>query len=339
MEGRDSHILGQPKMLEKIDKLFACNVGEYVNLPQIVVVGDQSSGKSSVLEGLINMPFPRDSGLCTRFATQIIFRRSPTIGVEVSIIPDSSATSEHSEKVRSWKQRVETLDPPSFLTIMSEVHDVMGLASKTDRQFDSGSIFSGDILRLEISGPAEDHLTVIDVPGIFKNTTGGSTTKADMSLVLSMVRKYMENPRSAMLTVIPSNVDIATQEILEIAAEVDPDGRRTLGVLTKPDLVDKGAESAVMGLIEGRTHAIRLGWHLVRNPGQNQLADGNIDRHALETAFFRDTSPWRSLDKEKVGIGALRRRLQEVLSDLVRHEFPNVRSVTLCLEEPRLTIQ
>ncbi|KAJ5052609.1 P-loop containing nucleoside triphosphate hydrolase protein, partial [Bipolaris maydis] len=63
-------------LLEKIDKLFACNAGEYVDLPQLVVIGDQSSGKSSVLEGLTGLPFPRDSGLCTRFATQITFRRS-----------------------------------------------------------------------------------------------------------------------------------------------------------------------------------------------------------------------------------------------------------------------
>lgn len=65
--------LADPSLLSKIDKLFACGVGEYIALPQLVVVGDQSSGKSSVLEGLTNLPFPRDSGLCTRFATQIIF--------------------------------------------------------------------------------------------------------------------------------------------------------------------------------------------------------------------------------------------------------------------------
>lgn len=63
-------------LLEKIDKLFACNVGEYVNLSQLVVVGDQPSGKSSVLAGLTRLPFPCDGGLCTRFATQVVFRQS-----------------------------------------------------------------------------------------------------------------------------------------------------------------------------------------------------------------------------------------------------------------------
>lgn len=79
--------LGDPILLEKIDKLFAGNVGEYISLPQIVVVGDQSSGKSSVLAGLMRLPFARDSGLCTRLATQIIFRRSVEEKSVISIIP------------------------------------------------------------------------------------------------------------------------------------------------------------------------------------------------------------------------------------------------------------
>jgi hypothetical protein len=114
--------LGDPTLLEKIDKLFACNVGEHVNLPQLVVVGDQSSGKSSVLEGLMKLPFPRDSGLCTRFATQIIFRRSSKQNILVSIIPDANATPEHAEKVRAWSTTdLKTLDASSFARIMDEV--------------------------------------------------------------------------------------------------------------------------------------------------------------------------------------------------------------------------
>jgi hypothetical protein len=114
--------LADPLMLDKIDKLFACGVGELVDLPQIVVVGDQSSGKSSVLEGLIRKPLPRDSGLCTRFATQIVFRRAKTEGVEVSIIPDKDAGTEHVERVKSWGRKVkEELDSEAFVKIMKEV--------------------------------------------------------------------------------------------------------------------------------------------------------------------------------------------------------------------------
>lgn len=110
-----------PLMLEKIDNLFACGVGEQVSLPQIVVVGDQSSGKSSVLEGLIKKPLPRDSGLCTRFATQIIFRRAIKEKVLISIIPDQHASSEHSNRVKGWGREISSLDADTFKEIMHEV--------------------------------------------------------------------------------------------------------------------------------------------------------------------------------------------------------------------------
>jgi hypothetical protein len=117
----EQHGLAEPLMLEKIDKLFACGVGELVDLPQIVVVGDQSSGKSSVLEGLIQKPLPCDSGLCTRFATQIVFRRATQQQILVSIIPDRDASREHINLVTAWGRSVPDLDPDTFKEIMQEV--------------------------------------------------------------------------------------------------------------------------------------------------------------------------------------------------------------------------
>ena len=113
--------------------------------------------------------------------------------------------------------------------------------------------FSDDVLKIEICGPKQQHLSVIDVPGIFRNTTAGLTTDADMDVVRNMVNNYMKNPRSVILAVIPANVDIATQEILKMAEKCDTEGQRTLGVLTKPDLVDRGAENSVVDLVEGES--------------------------------------------------------------------------------------
>lgn len=127
-----------------------------------------------------------------------------------------------------------------------------------------------------------------------------------------------------MLTVIPANVDIATQEILEMARETDPEGNRTLGVLTKPDLIDKGAEITIMELVDGKKLGLKLGWSIVRNPGQQQLLEQSTDRDSAEARFFRDESPSNSLDKDKVGIGALKTRLQKIQSAHIRREFPKV---------------
>lgn len=114
--------LANPNLLEKIDKLFACNVGDYVDLPQLVVVGDQSSGKSSVLEALTSLPFPRESTLCTRFATQITFRRSAATTVAASIIPSHDSSEDHQKNAREWtKDNLSQLDPATFASIMQEV--------------------------------------------------------------------------------------------------------------------------------------------------------------------------------------------------------------------------
>ncbi len=211
----------------------------------------------------------------------------------------------------------------------------MGLSGEQETGAGLTPTFSEDILSLEVCGPEQEHFSVIDVPGIFKNTTPGVTTKTDMTMVKTMVQKYMTNPRSVILAVVPSNVDIATQEILEMAKEADPKGERTLGVLTKPDLVDRGAERDVADLVEGKRHQLRLGWCLLRNPGQLDLSDQALNRHAIETDFFIQKAPWNGLDKDRVGIQALKARLREILAGHIRHEFPKVCLLCVSYSKPR----
>ena len=198
----------------------------------------------------------------------------------------------------------------------------MGLSMEKDKP--PTATFSDDVLCIAIQGPKEVHLSFIDVPGIFKNTTPGVTTKNDIAMVRKMVQAYMGNPRSVMIAVVPANVDIATQEILEMAREVDPQGQRTIGVLTKPDLVDKGAEANVLDLLSGKGSNAKLGWSIVRNLGQQHLNDGNTDRQSLEENFFRFEKPWDSIDKDRVGVAALQKRLQQTLTTHIRREFPKV---------------
>lgn len=186
----------------------------------------------------------------------------------------------------------------------------------------SKTTFSNDVLKLELSGPAREHLSIIDVPGIFRKKSEGKTTDEDMKLVRSMVESYMENPRSVMLAVVPANADIATQEITEMAAKYDAKGIRTLGILTKPDLVDPGAEQPIIEIVEGKREKLLLGWHVVRNFGAIELGDPNLDRKKFEMKFFETRDPWNRLEPDRVGVKTLQSRLQEVLTDHVRREFP-----------------
>jgi len=136
---------------------------------------------------------------------------------------------------------------------------------------------------------------------------------------------HMLIPWSVILALVPANVYVATQEIQELAVDVDTNGDGTLRVLTKPDLVDEGTEPRVIDLVEGRAKVVKLGWHTVRNLGQQHFSDDSVDRQHLIADFFRSCAPWRSTSADKARIKSLRDRLKEVLSALVRQEVPKVR--------------
>ncbi|KAK2058861.1 dynamin family protein [Colletotrichum caudatum] len=307
--------LGNRNLLDKIDKLRELGISKQVALPQLVVVGDQSSGKSSVLESLTGYYFPRSVGLCTRHATEIVCRRETTTSIIVTIQP-FEADPERAELAKSFRRELRDLKGQEFADVLKEAANVMGLKTSIDGS-SGGDAFSKDVLRVEICGPNEEHLTIIDVPGI--------STARDVALVKSMVKNYIKDSRTIILAVIPCNVDVATQTILTYAAEADPEGKRTLGVLTKPDLVSENAtREAAMDLIRGKRRDIQLGYYVVKNRGADDTSSSKEERDYQEKAFFSE-DPWCKLDKSRLGIPALRSRLRELLMDRTKSEFPKVR--------------
>ncbi|KFY07961.1 hypothetical protein V492_06685 [Pseudogymnoascus sp. VKM F-4246] len=311
--------------LNKIDKLRELGVAKFVALPQLVVVGDQSSGKSSVLEAVMELPLPRDSGLCTRFATNITFRRSPQTNIAVSIIPGPTRSPEKAEELNEYKKTgLTTLDGQTFLGILKEVCQVMGVTGPGEKLSAGKSTFCADVFKIELSGPDRENLSIIDIPGIFRTATDGVTTNDDIELVKSMVSGWIQDDRTIILAVVPANVDIATQEILTMAEKADPKGLRTLGVLTKPDLVDKGAEDQVIDLVMGRRNKLKLGYCIVRNRAQQELNTDSDSRTRTESNLFK-TAPWCLLPKHRVGIDALKFRLRDLLSEIIQREFPKIK--------------
>lgn len=181
--------LGNQALLDKIDRLRELNVGSIVSLPQLIVVGDQSSGKSSVLESLTGFSFPRAAGLCTRYATQITCRRDSTRSVSITIIPRPDANEAVKQRLRRFHRCLDDLDAQDLADIFEDANHAMGIRSSTqpvDDPDDDFITFSEDILKIEINGPDQPGLTVIDVPGIFRAPTPGLTTDSDITLVTSV---------------------------------------------------------------------------------------------------------------------------------------------------------
>ncbi|KDN66110.1 putative interferon-induced GTP-binding protein Mx1 [Colletotrichum sublineola] len=308
-----------------IDKLRGFGIGDLVSLPQLVVVGDQSSGKSSVFENVTGFAFPRAPELCTRYATQITCRRDDVESIHVSIIPSQDSSDDRKERLRTFVFSVKK-DDIDLAGVFAKANKAMGLRGVKAGNT-SGSAFTEDILKIEINGPKlqQHYLTVIDVPGIFRAATKDMTTDDDIVLVRNLVKRYIKDQRTIILAVIPCNVDIATQEVLTLANEVDREGIRTMGVLTKPDLAtERATQQIVCELIEGKRHQLRLGYCIVKNRSADDDTSTLRDRNMSENAFF-STTPWARLKSTKrVGVNSLSVRLRDLLRDVSKKEFKNV---------------
>ncbi|KAL3960769.1 hypothetical protein ACCO45_005886 [Purpureocillium lilacinum] len=316
--------LGNQAILAKIDKLRELNVGSMIPLPQLVVVGDQSSGKSSVLESLTGFSFPRATGLCTRYATQITCCRDPLPSVAISIIPRPDADDKPQGQTAGLSacQSIPNVECSSADAVQANA--AMGIRMGSGVSTSTAGAFSEDILKIEIYGP-DDHLTVIDVPGIFRVPTPGLTTEMDIKLVENMVKRYMDNSRTIVLAVMPCNVDIATQEILKLAEAADPEGTRTMGVLTKPDLaLEKATRGAVLDLVRGKRSNLKLGYYVVKNRSADDATSTLAQRTQAEKVFF--SSPEWSGVVERCGVSTLKERLRHLLMKISKEEFPNVKA-------------
>lgn len=187
---------------------------------------------------------------------------------------------------------------------------------------DTSGAFSNDVLRVEISGPDRPHLTIVDLPGLI-HSENKLQSAADVTLVWDMVRGYMENKRSIILAVVSAKNDYANQAVLKLAKEVDTEGNRTLGVITKPDTLSVGSESEAgfVSLSLNEDIHFRLGWHIVRNRNYEERSASTESRNANESAFFA-RGVWKGLPRTMVGIDSLRARLSKVLLDQIKAELP-----------------
>ena len=149
--------------LEEIANLRSRGIGDHVNLPQLVVCGDQSAGKSSVLEGVTGLPFPRQDGICTRFATEIMLMHTEgQMHMQAEIIPSQTRTTGGKDELAAYKRTIA--DFSELPIIIDEAGTLMGVCGFGDS--DTGTTFSQDVLRIKVVGPIGLNLTVVDLPGL-----------------------------------------------------------------------------------------------------------------------------------------------------------------------------
>ncbi|KAK1240468.1 hypothetical protein MKX07_004496 [Trichoderma sp. CBMAI-0711] len=295
----------------------------------IIVVGDQSSGKSSLLEGLTSLSFPIASDLCTRFATQIVLHRTPgeKPAVKASIVPGPSSVDDEDQKERlsefDIQMAADELSGTKFAWVLDEAAKCMGLPGSDDQDVQNlEKRFSDDILRIEISGPDEHHLSVVDVPGLFHNPTKFQT-REDLTIIRRLIENYTTDERTIILAVMDARNNLANQEVFKMARAADPAGIRTVGIITKCDALQSGDEQGVLNIAKNSVERLQHGWFVVRNRSTKEILDGVTisERHENERRFFQQ-APWNELPKDRVGVKALKPFLGQLLYEHIRREFP-----------------
>ncbi|KAJ5917674.1 hypothetical protein N7466_011228 [Penicillium verhagenii] len=303
-------------LLDKIDELRNIGISGLVDLPQLIVCGNQSSGKSSVLEAISRVRFPVKSNICTRFATEVSLRRHPVTRFKVSIEPGPSRKSEVD------RQKVREFAPEAFTNIdqlpalIEQAKDCMGIQSEKG--------VSDDVLKIEISGPDKPELTLVDLPGLYYSKSADQGAEG-IAIARALTEQYMKSPRSIILATVSAKADYHLQEVLDIAAKFDPSRDRTVGIITHPDKLEEHSEEEDVWLQIAKNEKIRLrlGWHTLLNRTFTTQEASNEDRDKNEKKFFNQ-GRWSTVARDCVGIDSLRRRLSGILLKHIRHSLPEL---------------
>uniref|UniRef100_A0A8C4HM64 Dynamin-1-like protein n=1 Tax=Dicentrarchus labrax TaxID=13489 RepID=A0A8C4HM64_DICLA len=283
--------------INRLQEVFLTVGAEIIQLPQIVVVGSQSSGKSSVLESLVGRDFlPRGSGIVTR---------RPLVLQLINVSPLRSA----GVKAEEWgtflhcKNQIFT----DFQEIRREVE------AETERSSGDNKGITTEPIYLKIFSPKVLNLTLVDLPGITKVPVGDQPEDIEAQ-VQEMILSFISNPNSLILAVSPANSDLATSDALKLAREVDPDGRRTLLVVSKLDLMDAGTDA--LEVLLGRVIPVRLGIIGVVNRSQHDI---NTQK-SLEDSM-RDEQAFLQRHYPSLASRAGSRYLAKTLSRLLMHHI------------------
>ncbi|GAP82875.1 putative dynamin family protein [Rosellinia necatrix] len=293
-------------LLDTIDSLRKHGVGRFVDLPQIIVVGDQSSGKSSVLEAISRVRFPVKDGLCTRFATELVLRTDPQTRIDVQVQPASlSSDAPYTFNETRFDDKEE------LPRIIEE--------AKTRLIRDSAT-FSEDVLRIEISSPDVPHLTLVDLPGFYHSEDDDQSADG-REIVDRLAEMYMARKNSIILAIVSARNQIVMQKVLSKVKAHDKNQVRTLGIVTKPDLLVPGSQDEdkfiKLARNQEQSHQLDLGWHVLRNRSEAETSLSPEARDSKEEEFFA-SGIWSAIPSNNRGVGTLRKKLSNILLDHIR---------------------
>ncbi|CAO3648648.1 unnamed protein product [Mucor hiemalis] len=290
------------KTVNKLQDAFATvGVHNPVDLPQIAVIGSQSSGKSSVLENIVGRDFlPR--GTASTDAEQV------------------EKENEGEENQNEWGEFLHL--PGQKFYDFNKIREE--IVKDTELKTGKNVGISPQPINLRIFSPNVLTLTLIDLPGLTKVPVGDQPKDIEKQ-IRDMILKYVTKPNSIILAVTAANTDLANSDGLKLARDVDPEGLRTIGVLTKVDLMDEGTD--VIDILAGRVIPLRLGYVPVVNRGQRDIESKKSIKKALEyeSQYFENHTAYKS-KAQYCGTPFLARKLNMILMHHIRNTLPEIKA-------------
>ncbi|TCD67244.1 hypothetical protein EIP91_000373 [Steccherinum ochraceum] len=338
------------RLIALINELQALGAGTDFSLPRIAVIGNQSAGKSSLVEAISGISLPRATDTCTRcpIECRLEHHADATWQCQVSLRKESEQHKEHTFGLLiTEKDELEDMIRRAQLAILNPGVEESFFVTCDLQAIQRGHLplgsapqlqFSSDVVCLDITGPDVTNLAFIDLPGIIRHTERPEDIGM-IAVVENMVRSHISEKNTLILLTITMSDDINNQGAASLAHEVDPAGSRTLGmwisydaletalgvrvgVMTKPDLIQQGEHHRWLSILN-------VGYFVTKQPSPQELQDHVAFSTAREreTTFFEGNSPWNEHAdlRFRFGIPNLTSELSNLLGEIIAKTLPSLR--------------
>ncbi|MCP8717461.1 MAG: dynamin family protein [Asgard group archaeon] len=335
-------------VVNKLQDIVATTLLADIDLPILAVVGSQSCGKSSVLENIVGKDFlPRGTGIVTRrpLVLQLInVNENDPIVTKVPPKPPAQEDQSYSDSLEeinledhlrkmnggsSTKNKKPPAEWGEFLHIPNkrfyDFHDIRReIESETARIAGQNKGISRLPINLKIYSPNVLNLTLVDLPGLTKIPIGDQPTDIERQ-TRNLILEYISKQNCIILAVSPANVDLVNSESLKLARQVDPTGKRTIGVLTKIDLMDQGTNA--LDILKGNVYPLKLGFIGIVNRSQQDISENKSLEESLwaEQQFFINHPAYRII-ASKCGTKYLAQTLNKILMNHIRDRLPDIKA-------------
>ena len=288
------------KLINLIDQLRDCGVNEYIKLPRICSLGTQSSGKSSVLESIVGLDFlPRGDGVVTRRPLELRL---------------CHINSGEPWAIFEERKGVKFTD---FIKVRETIEALTDEVCKSNKNIKDKPIV------LNVYSQTCPDLTLVDLPGITRVPVGDQPDNIE-EITKNMAIRYIDDPLTIILCVIAANVDIATSDGLKLAKQIDVSGSRTLGVLTKLDIMDAGTDARKALMNE--EIELKLGYVGVKNRSKQDLINklSMAETSKKEKEFFKSHPVYKNLPSGHLGTDVLINKLTKIYFRIIRENLPRI---------------